>query len=122
MWHLAARKGRDSSIKVLHNFLKSRNPGKVCPGVDLQDKGGDTPLHIASRKAMLDSARELLAAGASCVIHNLDGNIPLHLALLRNGKPVEADVMDLVADDAEVQLCVCYTTMAMCSCAPIPGQ
>lgn len=50
---------------------------------DIQDKYGNTPLHIAALKGQIELSKVLLSHGASPDIQDKDGNTPLHIAAIK---------------------------------------
>uniref|UniRef100_T1JBU7 Ion transport domain-containing protein n=1 Tax=Strigamia maritima TaxID=126957 RepID=T1JBU7_STRMM len=55
--------------------------------INMKDKNGDTPLHLAIRKNCLDAAKHLLEHDADTRIKNNSGNTPLHIAVAHNDLP-----------------------------------
>jgi ankyrin repeat protein len=49
--------------------------------LNIKDKNGDTPLHLAVRSGSLEAARALIEAGADLSLANNEGDTPLQLAL-----------------------------------------
>lgn len=92
----ASLKEGDALVDFL--FAKSSDP-------DIQTNNGQTALHFASSKSNLDTARKLIARGASARVKDKRGQLPLHRAaavghgpivklLLENRSPVNATDMD----------------------------
>ena len=67
---------------LLHNQnLRGWFEEKYKANIDIQNSRGETPLFLAIKNYKLLSARQLIGAGASLNIANIDGVTPYHLAL-----------------------------------------
>ncbi|MGC9105409.1 MAG: ankyrin repeat domain-containing protein [Thermoprotei archaeon] len=54
--------------------------------VNIRDKDGNTPLHLAAWYGYLDIVKFLVEHGADVNARNAEGNTPLHLAIMGMGK------------------------------------
>lgn len=68
---LAANAGHWKIVRAL---------ARAGANLGIQDRGGDSALHIASANGSVEVVRELLRAGAPRGVANRDGNMPIHLA------------------------------------------
>eukprot|EP00002_Diphylleia_rotans_P017767 TRINITY_DN3445_c0_g1_i2.p1 TRINITY_DN3445_c0_g1~~TRINITY_DN3445_c0_g1_i2.p1 ORF type:complete len:189 (+),score=42.15 TRINITY_DN3445_c0_g1_i2:46-612(+) len=90
--HRAASNGHISMFDVLvnpHKYLTlDALKDSVLPSdyvvkgipINVQNKDGDTPLHVAARNGKLESVRNLLRMGASVTVLNHDGENAIHQA------------------------------------------
>ena len=86
------------SVEVGSEFITARIL-KEDPNVNAQDKDGNSPLHIASKKKGKPSlTRMLIRKGASVHLTNNKGQTPLHIASIHNN--IEA-AEQLLGNDAD---------------------
>jgi len=74
---------------------------QTIPDVNVADKQGDTPLHIAVKLKKLDFIKELIAAGANLNAKNKKLETPLHLAINKN---YIAAIKDLIESGADLNV------------------
>lgn len=91
-WEDGAVKGGDGAA-MLGLLLGSYKEEKELPHVDLKDKQGFSPLHVACMSGDLGAARCLLKHGADVGVTNDKGSTPLHWACSRGHTKVSLFVV-----------------------------
>jgi ankyrin repeat protein len=73
-----------SDMDLLHIFWDHIPPPYRASVINIEDKFGETPLHLAVWQCNEDMVKELLRHGADVNIRNKYGETPLHLACFRD--------------------------------------
>ncbi|XP_022891704.1 ankyrin repeat domain-containing protein 50-like [Olea europaea var. sylvestris] len=89
-WGLKAFGRTDEVQRLLTE--KERGP------LDCRDKEGNTPLHLAASKGLLDSAKVLVSAGAQVDARGSDGRTALHRAAANGDRQMVEMFLDVGAD------------------------
>jgi hypothetical protein len=89
---------RKSAYKIQAIAGSREVPTVVCNKADMAQKGGSTPLLFAARSGDLDSAKLLVAAGASVNDTAPDGNSALVVAAYSGQRDVAMFLLDKGAD------------------------
>lgn len=76
--HLASRHNRDAVLKILIEFFRSA--GILDKYISGDDKRGNSPLHLASKKGYSDVVERLLKNGADVRNKNEDEETAMHVA------------------------------------------
>lgn len=98
--HLAAYLGKASVVRLLLS---------ACPeAVDLTNSDGETPLHVAASEGRFEVAVELLRAGASTIMQDVDGRTVLHIAVCKE----YLDIVQLLIDGHNGQSMIRLTDSA----------
>lgn len=92
MWHIAINRGFD---QVCTELAKAPKPN----GIQLRNLRGDSALHVAMKIGNGKMVAAIIRAGGDCQSATKSGALPLHIALQRVGKPLEADAVGLVAKE-----------------------
>lgn len=74
--------------QLLSEFIKKRNPN-----INLQDKNGDTSLHLAVRMGDLQKTKLLLSNSANPHIQNTTGKTPLENAIFEGNTNVTVEIL-----------------------------
>ena len=67
---------------------------KLGANLNVRNKSGDTPLHIAVEEGRIEIVEILLEAGADIQVEDHENNTPLHLAAIRGSLGIIASLVD----------------------------
>merc|ERR1719510_793004 len=94
--HKATLSGHSKVVEILTS--------KYSVKINIKDKSGNTPLHIACEKGYREIVKILIDQKADITIKNINGNLPLHLACKFNSYNHRILIEDLMKKNRELKL------------------